>query len=196
MIPSRKVFEDHSWEYDRWFDEHVTAYRAEVRVLRDAVPFTGRGLEVGTGSGRFAAPLGIRCGIDPSPALVRMARQRGVGVVLGEGEHLPYRAGTFDYALMMTVICFVDEPVRVFREIFRVLRPGGLLVAGFIEPSEDNSRPDHGEFSKGLFLRYAKLRTSGEVTGYFRNAGFTGISTISRICGICVMIGRRERSAE
>jgi SAM-dependent methyltransferase len=196
MIPSRNVFEDHAGEYDLWFDEHVTAYWAEVRVLRDAVPFTGRGLEVGTGSGRFAAPLGIRCGIDPSPALGRIALQRGVEVVLGEGEHLPYRAGTFDYALMMTVICFVDEPVRVFQEIFRVLRSGGLLVAGFIEASEENSLPNHGEFSQGLFLRYAKLRASGEVTGYFRDAGFTGISTVSRVCGICVMIGRKESSAE
>ena len=102
-------------------------------MLRDVVPHTGRGLEVGAGSGRFAVPLGICCGIDPSPGLGKMAQQRGIEMVMGEGEHLPYRAGTFDHVLMMTVICFLEDAVPVFREVHRVIRPGGILVAGFIE---------------------------------------------------------------
>ncbi len=109
MIPSRRIFDKHAGDYDRWFDEHNDVYQAQVRMLRGAVPGHGSGLEVGVGSGRFAVPLGICCGIDPSRGLVRMAQQRGIEVVLGEGEHLPYRAGSFDYVLMMTVIGFLED---------------------------------------------------------------------------------------
>ena len=95
---------------------------------------------MGVGSGRFAVPFGIRYGIDPSRELVRMAKNRGIEVVLGEGEHLPYRAGSFDYVLMMTVICFLDDVIAVFHEVNRVLRPGGMLVVGFIEEGGEIQR--------------------------------------------------------
>ena len=49
MIPSRRVFEDHAGDYDRWFDEHGVVYQAQLRMLRGAIPDHGRGLEVGPG---------------------------------------------------------------------------------------------------------------------------------------------------
>jgi SAM-dependent methyltransferase len=84
-------------------------------------------LEVGVGSGRFASSLGIRYGLDPLPAILTLARTRGVENVQGVGEFLPYRADTFDSILMMTVICFMDDPARSFREAFHVIRPGESL---------------------------------------------------------------------
>jgi SAM-dependent methyltransferase len=192
MISSRRIFEDQAGDYDRWFDEHGDAYEAEIRALRCAVPDIGRGIEVGAGSGRFAIPLGISCGIDPSSGLSRIARQRGIEMAIGEGEHLPYRTGTFDYVLMMTVICFLEDAVRVFREVHRVLRPGGVLVTGFIEEDGENFLHLKGESGRGQFLRYAKFRTTGEVSRFFGEAGFMDISTVTRTRGICVMSGRKE----
>jgi len=133
MIAKRRIFEDFAADYDRWFDDHAEVYRAQLRLLGRAVPSAGLGLEVGVGSGRFAAPLGIRCGIDPSFALAKMAKHREVEVALGIGEHLPYRSGSFDYAVMMTVICFLDDMATVLREGFRVLAPAGSIILGFIE---------------------------------------------------------------
>ena len=66
MIPSRLVFEEHAGDYDAWFDTHNSVYQAQLRILRGAVPEFRRGLEVGLGSGRFAVPLKITYGIDPS----------------------------------------------------------------------------------------------------------------------------------
>jgi ubiquinone/menaquinone biosynthesis C-methylase UbiE len=192
MIASRSVFDDFAVDYDRWFDDNTTIYRGQLHMLRAVVPAGGCGLEIGSGSGRFSAPLSIRCGIDPSLPLLRMARERGTEVVAGEGEHLPYRPRSFDYILMMTVICFLAEPAAVFREAFRVLVPGGTLVAGFIEAGGKIEERYRHEMTKGWFLQHARFRTPEEVRGFFSGAGFTGISMNNRLHGFCVMSGLRE----
>jgi len=84
MIPSRRVFDDHTGDYDRWFDVHDDAYQEQQRMLSGALPDHGHGLEIAVGLGRFAAPFGIRCGIDPSRELARIAKRRGVAVVRGK----------------------------------------------------------------------------------------------------------------
>ena len=55
----RRIFVDLAADYDRWFDDHADVYRAQIRMLKMAVPTKGRHLEIGVGSGRFAAPLAI-----------------------------------------------------------------------------------------------------------------------------------------
>jgi len=191
MIPSRRVFDEYANDYDTWFDEHDDVFQAQQRMLRAAIPNQGQGLEVGVGSGRFAAPSGTRYGIDPSRELIRIAKRRGIEVVRGEGEHLPYRTSSFDYVLMMTVICFLDDVTAVFREVNRVLQPGGILIIGFIEKDGEIYRIYQGETKKGRFLRVARFRTAEEVDEFFRDAGFAQVSVIKRSRGFCVMNGRK-----
>jgi SAM-dependent methyltransferase len=186
MIPSRRVFEEHAEDYDTWFDDHNNVYQAQMRVLRRAVPGFHRGLEVGVGSGRFAAPLGVKCGIDPAQNLVRMAKRRGVEVARGEAEHLPYRAGSFDFVLMMTVICFLDDIPRAFQETHRVLEPGGILAAGFIEAGGEIFQKYRHEP-----IQFATFHTIDEVYGFFRDAGFTDVSVLQKVHGFCAMSGRK-----
>ena len=191
MIPARLVFDEHAGDYDTWFDEHNSVYQAQLRILRGAVPDFRCGLEVGVGSGRFAAPLGIHSGIDPSDMLAMMAKHRGVEVALGEAEHLPYRTGSFDFVLMMTVICFLDDIPKAFDETHRVLVPGGTLVAGFIEAGGEIYQKYQHEPIKGRFLRFATFRTMDEVYGFFKDAGFADVSVLQRVRGFCVMSGRK-----
>ena len=57
------VFERFAEEYDRWFEEHRAEYHAELARVRRLLPCPdSRAIEVGVGSGRFAAPLGIMLG--------------------------------------------------------------------------------------------------------------------------------------
>lgn len=192
MIPSRSVFEERARDYDMWFDEHNRVYQAQLRILRGAVPDFRLGLEVGVGSGRFAVPLGVQYGIDPSQNLVRMAKQRGMEVALGEAEHLPYRTGSFDIVLMMTVICFLDDIPGAFHEAYRVLASDGTLVAGFIEADGEIFQKYQHEQVKGRFLRFATFRTMDEISGFFRLAGFEEISVLQRVRGFCVMSSRKK----
>ena len=194
MSATRRVFEDYAADYDRWFDDNAGIYRTQLRLLSMAIPAQGHGLEVGVGSGRFAAPLGIRCGIDPSRRLAEMAKGRGVDVTIGVGEHLPYRSGSFDYAVMMTVICFLDDVAKVLGEVSRVLVPSGTLVVGFIERDGEIFRHYCEEPVKGRFLRHARFRSSDEVIHDLHNAGFFAVKVITRQHGFCVLTGKKAGS--
>ncbi|MEK7351631.1 MAG: hypothetical protein AAB177_12220 [Nitrospirota bacterium] len=76
-MPVVTVFEQHAQNYDEWFDEHESVYQAEIAALRKFVPVTGMGIEVGVGTGRFAVPLGVEFGLDPSRTMLQVARRRG-----------------------------------------------------------------------------------------------------------------------
>jgi SAM-dependent methyltransferase len=188
------VFEELAADYDRWFNDHVEVYLAQQRLLGRVVPSTGLGLEVGVGSGRFAASLGIRCGIDPSFPLLKMAKSRGVEVAIGVGEHLPYRSGSFDHAVMMTVICFLDDIAGVLREVFRVLVPSGIIVLGFIERDGEIFGHYRAEPEKGRFLRHARFYTPDEIILKLHDAGFPGVEVNAREHGFCILTGKKKIS--
>ncbi|MCL6087403.1 MAG: methyltransferase domain-containing protein, partial [Actinobacteria bacterium] len=102
------VFDDNADEYDRWYDDNKEIYQSEVLALKQVVPAGKRGLEVGVGTGRFAVPLGVKVGVEPSEAMSSIARQRGVKVKKGFAENLPFKDKSFDFVLFVTTICFLS----------------------------------------------------------------------------------------
>jgi hypothetical protein len=68
-------------------------------------------VEVGVGAGRFAAPLGLRAGVDPAREMLRFA-PRELDLVEGVGEMLPLRRRAFPCALLVVTFCFVQDPAR------------------------------------------------------------------------------------
>ena len=120
-------------EYDEWYKAHPALFRTELAALRKAVPARGRGLEVGVGTGQFAAALSIPYGLDPSSAMLGPARRKGIQVVQGFGEAQPFRSGSFDYVIAVFVIEFVDDLRDFLAEAGRILRSGGVLITGFID---------------------------------------------------------------
>ncbi|BBL67835.1 type 11 methyltransferase [Methanoculleus chikugoensis] len=167
------VFERFAEEYDRWFEEHRAEYHAELARIRRLLPCPdARAVEVGVGSGRFAAPLGIPFGIEPSLALGRMARERGVEVIRGRAESLPLRDGSCSSVLMVTVVCFLDDPVRAFHEIHRILVPGGTLVIGFLERDGEVARKYLHDEGKHRFLSRARFYSQNDILEFLRRTGF------------------------
>ncbi|NPB05854.1 MAG: class I SAM-dependent methyltransferase [Aquificae bacterium] len=126
-------FDLYADDYERWFEKNDKLYLSEVGLLRSLVGDFKKGFEVGIGTGRFALPLGIKRGVDPSWSMLKLALSRGLEVVRGVAEALPLKDESVDLALMVTTICFVDDPVRSLKEVDRILVPKGRFVLGFVD---------------------------------------------------------------
>jgi SAM-dependent methyltransferase len=172
-MPRAAPFESHHQRYEAWFDQHEAAYISELLALRPFVPWEGDGIEIGVGSGRFAAPLGVRVGLDPSPAMLVYAAARGIEVVEGVAENLPFEAGAFDYALVVTTICFVDSPARMLAEAHRVLKPGGRLAIGFIDRESALGQYYLAHQDESVFYREATFYSADEVARLLLETGFS-----------------------
>ena len=186
------VFEQYADDYDRWFEEHPAEYRAELARVRVLLPsIVPSSVEVGVGSGRFAAPLGIPLGIEPSPALCRMARQRGIEVIRAIGEAIPFRDASIPSVLMVTVICFLEDPSRVLAELRRILVPGGAVVLAFIERGGPIHKKYLHEGGKGRFLSRARFYSKEEVQALLETAGFR-ITAVDPRAGFCVIAAQKS----
>jgi SAM-dependent methyltransferase len=166
-------FEAHHSRYEAWFDKNAAAYISELLALRPFVPWEGRGIEIGVGSGRFAAPLGIEVGIDPSPAMLAYAATRDIKTIEAAAENLPFTDGSFDYALVVTTICFVDSPVHMLAETNRVLKPDSRLIIGFIDRESDLGQDYLVHQAESVFYRAATFYSAAEVGRLVRQAGFS-----------------------
>lgn len=182
-MPVVTAFEEHTPEYDQWFDTHEPVYQAELAALRKFVPATGRGIEVGVGTGRFAVPLGMTLGIDPSRRMLQLARQRGVRVCQAVGERLPFRDGQFDLVLLVTVICFVDDVPTLPRELRRVLKRDGQLIIGFINRDSELGRRYQRRKEASAFYQDARFYSVEEVATWVKEAGFGSLRFCQTLCG-------------
>ena len=172
-MPAFAPFDAHHARYDAWFEKHEAAYTSELLALRPFVPWEGLGLEIGVGSGRFAAPLGVQVGLDPSPAMLSHATARGVRTLRGFAEHLPFSDDSFDHALMVTSVCFLDSVETAFAEARRVLKPHGRLVIGFIDRASPLGQQYLEHQAEDVFYRGATFHSADEVARLLATAGFT-----------------------
>ncbi len=179
-----RIFDQYSEEYDRWFDRNESVYRAEIAALERLTPAVGRGLEIGVGTGRFAAPLGIQFGADPAMNMVRRAAHRGIRVCVARGEQLPFPGAAFDYAVLITVDCFVEDLRALLREAGRVIRPHGHIIIGHIDRHSPLGRMYESRKEADRFYREAHFRAVDEITGHLHHAGFERMQFCQTILGI------------
>lgn len=129
-------------EYDRMFaleDRYwwfVGRRRLALRLLKKALNVGSRPepivLDLGCGTGviakemsEWARPIGL----DMSAQALAYCRQRGVAeLVQADGEALPIRSGSVDAVLALDIFEHIAGDKAAFAEVFRVLKPGGVLV--------------------------------------------------------------------
>jgi SAM-dependent methyltransferase len=178
------VFDERAEEYDQWFEENDLILQAEVNALRAFIPPVGRGLDVGVGTGRFAASLGIEVGIDPARRALQIARARGIKVCQAFGERLPFEASAFDYALLMTVDPFVPDIACLLNEIWRVLKHDCSLILGMIDKSSPLGQMYEAHKDEDPFYKEARFHTTDEIITYLEQTGFKVTQARQTITGI------------
>jgi len=170
----RSVFDRYYKRYDAWYDKNKFAYLSELEVIKKVLPKRGRGLEIGVGTGRFAVPLGIKYGIDPSKKMLEIAEKRGVKVHLGSGEKLHFKNSSFDYVAIIITLCFVKDPVKVLSEARRVLKKNGKIIIGIVDRESFL-----GKFypkKKSVFYKQADFFGIQELADLLKIIGFNRIS--------------------
>ncbi len=157
--------------YESWFKKHHAVFQSETGLLRSMLP-AGVGFEVGIGTGLFARELGIRMGNDPSKAMLRVAQSRNLITYWCEGNNLPFHDGYFDFVLMVTTICFLNDVAGTLKECLRVIRPGGSIVVGFVDKESIIGKAYLAVRAKSLFYKDAEFYSAREVRSFLKEAGF------------------------
>lgn len=176
-------FDRHAEQYEEWFSRNPYVYRSELKAVAHFIPPDGEGLEIGVGSGKFAEPLGVRYGVEPSGRMRKLAESRGIRVLDGVAENLPFPDERFDYALMVTTICFVDDPAGSIREAARVLKDDGVFVIGLVDKDSPLGRLYQQRKEQNLFYRDATFYSATEVIELLEQNGFERPRTIQTVFG-------------
>jgi len=146
-------------------------------------------LDLGSGAGfdcflaaQQVGPTGRVIGVDMTHEMLAKARENaakiGVSNVefrLGELEHLPVADNTADVAISNCVINLVPDKAQVFRETFRVLKPGGRVAISDVV----NTAPLPADLQADAALMCGCVCGAAPVArveAWLRDAGFTDIA--------------------
>ena len=182
-MPKTGPFDKYPSRYERWFDINKYVYESELEAVRELMPEQGRGIEIGVGSGRFAAPLGISCGVEPSEEMAALAGEKGIEVVRGVAEDLPLDDSSFDFALMVTTVCFLDDVAAAFSEVYRILNPGGSFITGFVDKQSRIGKLYQLKKERSRFYGEAVFYSAAEIISYLMGAGFRDFESVQTLFG-------------
>ncbi len=125
-------------------------------------------LDAGCGTGLLTKKLekfGAVCGIDISPEAVKFARKRKLNIMQASVNKIPFKNNHFDLVVSMDVIYHKQvNDSKALKEFFRILKPGGILVARvpankWLHLKHDEYVHTRERYSKEELLR--KLKNAG-----------------------------------
>jgi ubiquinone/menaquinone biosynthesis C-methylase UbiE len=206
---------DHADRYDRQLRPFVDAIFDRLDIEADHTV-----LDVGCGCGvttlRAARMASSATGADISAPLVSVATTRAgeqgldnVDFIVADAQIHPFPDAAFDHVISQFGLMFFDDPVGAFRNLARVLRPGGRIRFVTWQGVEANEwirlvadavaqhveRPVLGGLSAGPGM--FALDQPGEIDSVLHDAGFTDVEVESRTPDIVIAGGGRlEESLE
>lgn len=151
-----------------------------------------RVLDVACGPGRllavFAPYVRYAVGVDLTPEMLMLARGRRletqsgpIGLVLGEGERLPFRDEAFTVVTTTLAIHHYAEPLRVLEEMVRVCRPGEkIAISDTVGSPDDDKRALQNEIERVRDPSHVEILS---VAGLERLVASLGLAIIGQAAG-------------
>lgn len=171
------VFDNNVEAYEAWYLTHEKAYLSELEAIKEQMaklPENIHGIEVGVGTGKFAHPLGIKEGIEPSMEMAKKAIKKGIEIMPGVAEKLPFGDLQFDFVLFVT-ICHLQDLKKALAEAYRVLKPKGSVLIGFLDKEQNIAEQYEKKRERSTFFRHAKFYTVDQVTKILKANGFKNL---------------------
>lgn len=156
---SREFFADAAAEWDRIRSElygPCFGSLASLALLPEQWVVADLGCGTGATTAELARVVATVYGIDNSPEMLQAARQstdglNNVELRQGELEAVPIDDGACDGALLVLVLTYVPDPVKVVRQMRRILKPGGrAVVVDLLRHDRDDFRRQMGQYSLGF----------------------------------------------
>lgn len=180
-MTKQNPFDTLASEYEAWFVENKVLFQSELLALKRMVPADKKGVEIGIGSGIFAEQLGIRYGIDPSETMLEYARQRGLEVQNGVAENLPYENESFDFAVLINSICFIDDPERAVKETYRILKNQGEIIIAILDRETRFGKFLESNKKKSQFYKHARFFSVPEIRELLKKNNFRVVQTVQTL---------------
>lgn len=172
-----KIFDQNVEAYEQWYEDYPQVFESELLALKEQfqkLPENLHGIEVGLGTGRFSVPLGIKEGIEPAKEMAALAVKRGISVVDGYAEHLPFGDLKFDFVLFVTV-CHLDNVKYAFAEAYRVLKPKGAILIGFLDKDRSVAKQYIENRQRSTFFTNANFFTVSRTQTLLKDVGFKNL---------------------
>lgn len=171
-MKENNLFDKDVEEYEEWFQTNDKLFDSELEVIKQLIPISGNGIEIGAGTGIFASKLGIQDGVEPSEKMATKASKKGLNILHGTAEKIPVDDESYQFALMVTVDCFLKDVPKAFSEIHRILVRDGVFIIAFL----DKATPLGQLYEKNKHMhesyKNANFHSSEEMTVLLNNAGF------------------------
>jgi len=167
------AFINNTDRYDHWFEKNSIAYKSELKAF-EKLNISGKSIEIGVGTGKFAKPLGITIGIEPTSQMHK--RTEGIDIIEGIAENLPLLSESFDWVIMVTTICFVNDHKKAMSEMHRILKSGGNCAVGLVDKDTELGAIYLTKKDKSEFYKEATFFSSEDVIDCMTSAGFKNIN--------------------
>jgi ubiquinone/menaquinone biosynthesis C-methylase UbiE len=177
QLDNRAYYDDFAGWYER--ERHLPYHRMLDDLEVGIVERYARGkhaLEVGCGTGlildRVAQFAACARGIDLSGGMLAKAATRGLHVAQGSATDLPIASGSVDVAYSFKVLAHIPDIAAAMREMARVVRPGGHVIAEFynarslrrlVKAVKPPTAVSHNTHDEHVYTRYDDARA---IRGY------------------------------
>jgi ubiquinone/menaquinone biosynthesis C-methylase UbiE len=178
------LFEEHLKDYEQWFKDHPAILDSEVEAFRELLPEGDlHGIEIGSGTGHIALALGLKEGVEPSEKLRSISVERGLEAIAGKAEELPFKDLHFDFVILSTALQYLENVDKAFSEAYRVLKPKGNFLLGFLDPESIIAKEYYTRKKQSTFYRHAHFYSLKTIIQKLKDNGFRSTSLHQTLFG-------------